>query len=290
MWAFFFFRQCCRNAESLELRQWTRAGKRPFYYYYKQKRGWNTKVFRHILKCNRNSTVISQFYNCKSNPYEINGWFNPGYFTKVEDTALNRTILMFVKIFTKMEILVSQKLLPPPHSTQTTIFSTKKERKSCQFLYFFTPRAAADFLLPDYSDGSRIWPNVPIFINLYWLMKLIYVNWLIRQTSSNTLCIKTKVENFRRGPGFLRSRIGTAMNIVSSDMRDVRDTDCCLPEQKRIPSIQENLFCELLKTVCYHHHYPGWLSNMFLGISFSKFYDPLLFPQLCSARMTLGTT
>ena len=107
-------------------------------------------------------------------------------------------------------------------------------------------------------------------------MKLIYVNWLIRQTSSNTLCIKTKVENFRRGPGFLRSRIGTAMNIVSSDMRDVRDTDCCLPEQKRIPSIQENLFCELLKIVCYHHHYPGWLSNMFLGISFSKFYDPLL--------------
>ena len=139
MWAFFFFRQCCRNAESLELRQWTRAGKRPFYYYYKQKRGWNTKVFRHILKCNRNSTVISQFYNCKSNPYEINGWFNPGYFKKVEDTSLNRTILMFVKIFTKMEILVSQKLLPPPHSTQTTIFSTKKrEKKLPVFIFFYS--------------------------------------------------------------------------------------------------------------------------------------------------------
>jgi len=170
MWAFFFFRQCCRNAESLELRQWTRAGKRPFYYYYKQKRGWNTKVFRHILKCNRNSTVISQFYNCKSNPYEINGWFNPGYFTKVEDTALNRTILMFVKIFTKMEILVSQKLLPPPHSTQTTIFSTKKREKAASFYIFLLleqPLTSCYQITVMEAEFGQMYPYLSIYID-WW--------------------------------------------------------------------------------------------------------------------------
>jgi len=75
---------------------------------------------------------------------------------------------MFVKIFTKMEILVSQKLLPPPHSTQTTIFSTKKREKAASFYIFLLleqPLTSCYQITVMEAEFGQMYPYLSIYID-----------------------------------------------------------------------------------------------------------------------------